>query len=61
MNKKEDAKFLEMVVPNNDMRAFVCETRKDLQLFLSEVKSVNSKRTGTLTQYNNLYNRMKPG
>ena len=38
MNKKEDAKFLEMVVPNNDMRAFVCETRKDLQLFLSEVK-----------------------
>ncbi len=37
MHKKEDAKFLEMVVSNNDMRSFVCETRKDLQLFLSEV------------------------
>lgn len=37
MKKTEDAKFLEMVVSNNDMRSFVCETRKDLQLFLSEV------------------------
>ena len=38
MKKPEDAKFIEMVIPNNDMKAFVCETRKDLQLFLSEVK-----------------------
>ena len=38
MKKAEDAKFIETTIPNNDMRAFVCETTKDLQLFLSEVK-----------------------
>ena len=37
MHKTEDAKYVEMVVPGNDMKAFVCESRKDLQLFLSEV------------------------
>jgi hypothetical protein len=45
MNRTEDAKFLEMVVPGNDMRAFVCETRKDLQLFLSEVKYTDDTPT----------------
>ena len=48
MNKKEDAKFLEMVVPNNDMRAFVCETRKDLQLFLSEVRDKQSLKVNAV-------------
>ena len=38
MHKTEDAKYVEMLVPGNDMRAFVCESRKDLQLFLSEVQ-----------------------
>ncbi|CAB4007950.1 structural maintenance of chromosomes 5-like, partial [Paramuricea clavata] len=48
MNRTEDAKFLEMVVPGNDMRAFVCETRKDLQLFLSEVRDKQSLRVNAV-------------
>ncbi|XP_028416800.1 structural maintenance of chromosomes protein 5-like [Dendronephthya gigantea] len=48
MNRLEDAKFLEMVVSGNDMRAFVCETRKDLQLFLSEVRDKQSLRVNAV-------------
>ncbi|XP_046855168.1 structural maintenance of chromosomes protein 5-like [Xenia sp. Carnegie-2017] len=48
MKDINNAKFLEMVIPGNDMRSFVCETRKDLLLFLSEVRDKQGLRVNAV-------------
>ena len=37
MKDVKDAKFIESLISQNDMRAFVCSNRDDLKLFLDEV------------------------
>lgn len=37
MKDVRDAKFIESLISQNDMRAFVCSNRDDLKLFLAEV------------------------
>jgi len=38
MKDVKDAKFIESLISQNDMRAFVCSNRDDLKLFLDEVQ-----------------------
>ncbi|XP_020612107.1 structural maintenance of chromosomes protein 5-like [Orbicella faveolata] len=38
MKDVRDAKFIESLISQNDMRAFVCSNRDDLKLFLAEVR-----------------------
>ena len=37
MKNVRDAKFIESLISQNDIRAFVCSNREDLKLFLDEV------------------------
>ena len=37
MKKVKDAKFIESLINQNDLKAFVCSNREDLKLFLNEV------------------------
>ena len=37
MKDVKDAKFIESLISQTDMRAFVCSNREDLKLFLDEV------------------------
>lgn len=37
MKNVKDAKFIESLISQNDLRAFVCSNRDDLKLFLDEV------------------------
>ena len=39
MKQVRDAKFIESLISQNDLRAFVCSNRDDLKLFLNEVCS----------------------
>lgn len=38
MKKVRDAKFIESLISQNDLKAFVCSNREDLKLFLNEVR-----------------------
>lgn len=38
MKDVKNAKFIESVINQNDLRAFVCSNRDDLRLFLDEVQ-----------------------
>lgn len=38
MKDVKDAKFIESLISQNDMRAFVCSNRDDLKFFLDEVQ-----------------------
>ncbi|XP_068741134.1 structural maintenance of chromosomes protein 5-like [Montipora capricornis] len=38
MKKVKDAKFIESLISQNDLKAFVCSNREDLKLFLNEVR-----------------------
>ncbi|XP_068694094.1 structural maintenance of chromosomes protein 5-like [Montipora foliosa] len=38
MKKVKDAKFIESLINQNDLKAFVCSNREDLKLFLNEVR-----------------------
>lgn len=37
MKNVRDAKYIESLISQNDLRAFVCSNREDLKLFLNEV------------------------
>lgn len=37
MKNVKDAKFIESLISQNDLKAFVCSNRDDLKLFLDEV------------------------
>ncbi|XP_077989076.1 structural maintenance of chromosomes protein 5-like isoform X2 [Glandiceps talaboti] len=38
MHNRENAKFIEMHIPGNDLRAFVCEDAEDMEKFLHEMR-----------------------
>lgn len=37
MKNVKDAKFIESLISQNDLKSFVCSNRDDLKLFLDEV------------------------
>ena len=37
MKNVKDAKYIENLISQNDLKAFVCGNREDLKLFLDEV------------------------
>ena len=39
MHDVNNAKFLEKLISNNDMRSFVIESRDDMKIFFDEVSS----------------------
>ncbi|KAL9986165.1 hypothetical protein ACROYT_G000260 [Oculina patagonica] len=44
MKDVKDAKFIESLISQNDLRAFVCSNREDLKLFLDEVRDKQGLR-----------------
>ena len=41
MKNVKDAKFIESLISQNDLKAFVCSNRDDLTLFLDEVWAIH--------------------